>query len=232
MDPEQHRKKAIESHLSGKSIVTICRELGMSRKWFYKWWNRYRSGSSCWFKDESKAPKTIPHKIESYMEELILSIRDRLEKTPYSQKGATAIAWEIHKLGHSVPPYWQINRVLKRNNRTRPTPASKREKSNVSYPYFRQTDHAGEIYQADLVGPRYIKDDGRFYVFNTIDLYHRAANSVAIRSKDDDLIVLALIDTWKKLGIPEFLQLDNDLIFRGSNRYPHSLGKVLKLCLT
>lgn len=41
-----------------------------------------------------------------------------------------------------------------------------------------------------------------------------------------------LIRTWKKLGIPDFLQMDNELSFRGSNRYPHSLGLVLRLCLS
>lgn len=231
MDQEQVRKHAIERHLSGESVIAICRDLAVSRKWFYKWWNRYQSGSSCWFKDESRAPKTIPNKIKPAMEKLILSIRDKLQQTPYSQKGASAIAWEIHKLGHPVPPYWQINRVLKRKNRIRSKSSAKRENSNVSYPYFREADCPGYIHQADLVGPRYIKGDGQFYVLNTIDCYHRGAHSVAIRSKDDESIILALIDTWKKLGIPEFIQLDNELSFRGSNRYPHSLGKVIKLCL-
>jgi len=31
--------------------------------------------------------------------------------------------------------------------------------------------------------------------------------------------------------VPDFLQLDNELSFRGSNRYPRSLGLVLRLCL-
>lgn len=36
---------------------------------------------------------------------------------------------------------------------------------------------------------------------------------------------------WKVLGLPDFLQLDNELSFRGSNRYPRSLGLVIKTCL-
>jgi len=36
---------------------------------------------------------------------------------------------------------------------------------------------------------------------------------------------------WKTMGIPEFLQIDNELSFRGSNRYPRSLGIVLRVCL-
>ena len=36
---------------------------------------------------------------------------------------------------------------------------------------------------------------------------------------------------WKTLGVPDFLQLDNELSFRGSNKYPRSFGIVIKLCL-
>jgi hypothetical protein len=33
------------------------------------------------------------------------------------------------------------------------------------------------------------------------------------------------------MGIPDYLQMDNALNFRGSNRYPRSFGLVIRLCL-
>lgn len=33
------------------------------------------------------------------------------------------------------------------------------------------------------------------------------------------------------MGMPDFLQIDNALTFRGSNRYPRSFGLVIRLCL-
>lgn len=33
------------------------------------------------------------------------------------------------------------------------------------------------------------------------------------------------------MGLPDFLQLDNELSFRGSNRHPRSPGLVIRLCL-
>lgn len=33
------------------------------------------------------------------------------------------------------------------------------------------------------------------------------------------------------MGLPDFLQLDNELSFRGSNKYPRSPGLVIRLCL-
>ena len=33
------------------------------------------------------------------------------------------------------------------------------------------------------------------------------------------------------MGLPDFLQMDNELSFRGSNKYPRSPGLVIRLCL-
>ena len=33
------------------------------------------------------------------------------------------------------------------------------------------------------------------------------------------------------MGLPDFLQFDNELSFRGSNRYPRSPGLIIRLCL-
>ena len=40
-----------------------------------------------------------------------------------------------------------------------------------------------------------------------------------------------MLRCWKAVGLPDFLQLDNELSFRGSNRYPRSPGLVIRLCL-
>ena len=192
---------------------------------------RYKTGDKNWFKDQSKTPKHIPKKLDEKMEQLIVSVRERLENTKFAQIGASSIAWQIRKLGNTPPPSWTINRVLKRNGCITLQAEKKTQKSENKYSYFTEVFYPGNIHQADLVGPRYIRGDGRFYSFNTIDISTHAAHGFPIRSKDDDSIVLALLDTWKSLGVPEYLQFDNELSFRGSNRYPHSLGKVLTLCL-
>ncbi len=83
----------------------------------------------------------------------------------------------------------------------------------------------------DMVGPRYIKGDGRFYSLNIIDLFSHEIYIESQRTKEDSHVCQGLLRCWKTLGIPDFLQMDNALSFRGSNRYPRSLGLVLRLCL-
>ncbi len=43
---------------------------------------------------------------------------------------------------------------------------------------------------------------------------------------------MGLLRCWKTMGLPDFLQADNELAFRGSNRYPRSFNIVLRLCLS
>jgi putative transposase len=40
-----------------------------------------------------------------------------------------------------------------------------------------------------------------------------------------------LISCWKTMGVPDFLQIDNQLCFGESKRYSHSFGTVLRFCL-
>lgn len=101
----------------------------------------------------------------------------------------------------------------------------------MEYPYFTQPVDFNNIHQADLIGPRYIKDDGRFYSLNVMDLYSHRVSLHPQRRKDDQAVALGLIRCWKIMGVPDFLQVDNQLCFRGSNRYPRSFGIVLRLCL-
>ena len=36
---------------------------------------------------------------------------------------------------------------------------------------------------------------------------------------------------WQKIGLPKYLQMDNGLEFRGSNAYPRSLSRLVRVCL-
>ena len=70
MNKIECRKEAVRRRHMGESVASICRELNVSRKWFYKWYNRYQSNDSNWHQDQSKAPKHRPHKIDNEVERL------------------------------------------------------------------------------------------------------------------------------------------------------------------
>ena len=100
----------------------------------------------------------------------------------------------------------------------------------VSYPSLLIT-YSNYVHQIDVVGPRYLKEDGRFYSVNLIDAFDRRNSTNPERRQNRIAVSKGLLSSWKTLGIPLYEQMDNQLSMRGSNQYPHSLGLVIRLCL-
>ena len=108
------RKKAIQRYVQGEKPKAIYSDLKRSKKWFFKWLRRYRSGEKHWYKDHSRAPKNSPRRISDPDEQRIIEVRKKLESQRFAQTGASAIKWELSKSGFSFPSDRTINRVLKR----------------------------------------------------------------------------------------------------------------------
>lgn len=220
------RKQAIDRRKAGESVTDIAASLDKSRRWFYHWWNRYQNsnGADDWYIDKSRAPKTMPTKVSETVEQQVIEARKQLERKRIAQTGAIAIIYHLRSQGVDPPPIWTINRIIARNGLNRSTP---KHRSSKDYPDLFIHSH-----QMDLVGPRYIKDDGRFYSVNIIDACSRSCLVKPFRSKASRNIAKTLAEFWATHGMPDALQMDNELAFRGSNRYPRSFGVVVRFALT
>lgn len=227
MDKEEIlRQEAIRLSLQGHSVQAISKELGRSRQWVYKWLNQYKqSTDQNWSKSQSNVPKHFTIKTPDTIEKTVIEIRKHLTNNAYSQKGAISILYECERLGIRPPSLATINRILKRNNLIGQSPA--KEVKHKEYPsYFLN------VQQMDLIGPKYIKGGFKFYFYCIIDTFTHYAGVYPIRTKSALDIAPCLIDFWKNYGMPDFLQMDNELSFRGSNRYPRGLGTLLRVAIS
>jgi hypothetical protein len=220
------RQEAIRRYLTNEKVSKICKSLKKSRKWFYTWLKRYQTKTNeKWFEDYSKAPKKITKKLDADTEQKILLIRQDLMNEKMAQIGAISIQYEFEKRCYKpLPNIWSINRVISKHNLTK---ESSKKVASQNYPVLFYHTH-----QMDLVGPRYIKGDGSFYSVNIIDVTNHICHTQAIRTKGSNNIVNALANFWKMQGMPDALQIDNELSFRGSNRYPRSFGAVIRFALS
>jgi transposase InsO family protein len=227
MDDYEVRKLAIHRYLSGEKISPIVRSLNKSRQWFYFWLKRYKThdGLGDWFVDESKVPKNQPTKTSPTIERQVIEARQVLQQQRYAQTGAIAIQYEMYRQGLAPPAIWTINRILSKYGLNK-KPSGLYRKSAKDYPQLFLHAH-----QMDLVGPRYIKGDGRYYTINIIDTECHSCFVRPSRTKKTDEVVKALTDFWSSHGMPDALQMDNELAFRGSNRHPRSYGSVVRLAL-
>jgi putative transposase len=228
MDRSQMRVDAIRRRLRGESVVSICRALGRSRRWFYYWFRRYSPSDASWCRDRSRAPRHQARKLPKDVERLICEVRTRLLRQKYAQRGAVAVQWELRRLGvHPLPGIWTINRIIHRH-KLRQAVLPKLPRPN--YPKI-EAGRPGVAQQMDLVGPRYVAHGVRFYGLHLIDICSNAVALETVITKHYRDVCQALVAQWHRLGVPRYLQIDNELSFRGSNRHPRGFGLVVRLCL-
>ncbi len=225
MNEYEKRKQAIQRHEDGEKVTHIVASLGKSRQWFYNWQQRYEQakGQDNWFADQSRAPKQPARKVSDQLEQQVIEARKQLQNKHIAQTGAIAISYYLRSQDIQPPPVWTINRIIARHglNKTKPKRGSRKD-----YP-----DLFIHTHQMDLVGPRWLKADGRFYSINMIDTLCRNCLTTPVRTKASVGIAQALAVFWATHGMPDALQMDNELAFRGSNRYPHSFGVVVRFAL-
>jgi transposase InsO family protein len=155
----------------------------------------------------------------------VIDIRKRLQNEPYAQKGAISVLYEFERLGVKPPSISTINRIFRRNNLL--CQSEVKRLKDTEYP----TSFCN-VQQMDLVGPKYLKGGCRVFFFNIIDIENHYAGVYPITDKSAQNVVRCIIDFWQNYSIPDFLQMDNELSFRGSNRYPRGLGLLLRVALS
>jgi putative transposase len=226
MNEYEKRKEAILRYNGGEKITSIVRSFQKTRQWFYNWLARYknRDADDTWYLDHSTAPLVKPTKINDLIEYQVLQARQELEDQHFAQTGAIAIQYELYRCGLQPPPVWTINRIIARNGLNQRPPKRKQSKE---YPELFVHSH-----QMDLVGPRYLKGDGRFYSLNFIDALSHSCYIKPVRVKSSAEILPAIVEFWSSHGMPDALQMDNELAFRGSNRHPRSFGSVVRFALS
>ncbi len=226
---EQYRILAVERFKNGESPEAICASLGKSRAWLYKWIKRYSECDASWCEDHSRRPCETPNRTPSEIEEIVKMVRLSL----YNQDlfcGAQAILWELEDLGvKPLPSVRTINRILSKNGLTHRR-TGKYEAKGTAYPVL-PSILPNQTHQADLVGPCYLKGPVRFYSLNMIDTATLRCGVHPALTKSGQMVIDGFWGAWKRLGIPERIQVDNAMSFFGSPTHPRGMGPLIRLCL-
>lgn len=228
---ERDRILAIKRYSKGERIATIATSLGHSRQWVYKWIERYESRTelSNWHQRRSANPHSHPHQLSGEVVEAVKTVRLSL----YNQGlfcGAQAIEWELRELGvERLPSLRSINRILSREELTHRR-TGRYEPKGKKYPAL-TADRVNQVHQTDYVGPCYLKGPIRFYSLNSVDLATGRCAISPVLCKASQETIDAIWSHWCRLGMPKHQQVDNELVFYGSRRYPRGMGNLIRLCL-
>jgi transposase InsO family protein len=223
------REQAVQRFRAGESATAICRSLGRSREWLYKWVTRCEVGGTDWAEDGSRRPHNLAGRTAIEIETAIVTARRSLAQRGLFC-GAQAIAWELDALGiKPIPAVRTINRILERHalptRRAGPYVAK-----GTPYPKF-VADRPSARHQTDFVGPCYLAGPVRFYSLHTVDLATGRCAVEPVLGRSSQITVDAVWAMWRRLGIPQHQQIDNDMVFYGSRTYPRGMGPLIRLCL-
>jgi putative transposase len=226
---KQHRILAVQRFKNDESPESICTSLDKSKVWLYKWIKRHSEEETSWCEDRSRRPRSTPMRTPAEIEEIVKMVRLNL----YNQDlfcGAQAILWEMEELGAMpLPSIRTINRILSRNALTH-CRTGKYEAKGTAYPVLPSL-FPNQTHQADLVGPCYLKGPVRFYSLNIVDTATVRCALHPSRSKSGQTIIDGFWSAWKRMGMPERIQIDNAMSFFGSPTHPRGMGPLIRLCL-
>ena len=222
---EDLRKQAVKLIEQGCRVTEVAKQLKRSRQWVYKWIERSSDQKEDWSKSKSTKPHTVANKLATNVEEAIVNTRLMLQKHPYKESGAYPILHELRKQCIEAPSIATINRILKKHGLTQ----SKQRyvKSGIDYP-----EEPFNMQIMDLIGPRYLRGADKFYMLSIINNDTRHAGVYPMLTKNSEDLTKAVTSFWKTYSIPDFLQMDNELSFKGSNRHPRGLGLLLRTALS
>jgi putative transposase len=232
----QIRQQAVALHLQGWKKSEIARKLQRSRRWVHRWISRYTTESRTEsLQDHSRAPKQIGWAYQERIKSMVLQLREEREqgrraKYQYALVSAQAIYYELQELRISpLPSPRTIHLWLKQAGRI---PERKvRKPPNASYPVL-PCKAVNDVQELDFKGPLYLKDRShKYYLMVLRDKVSKKTALRALANKSMDAILDFLVDTWQRMGCPKRLQMDNCLDFRGSNLYPRSPSKLMRVCL-
>jgi IS30 family transposase len=230
------RQQAVALHLQGWKKSEIARKLQRSRRWVQRWISRYTTEApTVSLQDYSRAPKQIGWAYPERIKRMVLELRAERErgkraKYQYALVSAQAIYYELCELHVSpLPSPRTIHGWLKQAGRISERKA--RKPPNPTYPVL-PCQAVNDVQELDFKGPLYLRDHAhKYYLVALRDTMSKKTAVCALANKSMDTILDFLVASWQTMGCPKYLKMDNCLDFRGSNLYPRSPSKLMRVCL-
>jgi putative transposase len=226
---QKERAVAVQRFLRGEDLQSICASMGKSRRWLYKWIARHSPDDPAWCESRSRKPLISPHRTSAEIEDIVEMVRLSL----YNKDlfcGDQAIRWELEEMNvQPLPSLRTIGRILRRRDLTHRR-TGRYEPKGKAYPAL-PSRLPNQTHQADLVGPCYLTGPIRFYSLNSIDPAINRCGIEPMPSQAAQSVLDAVYAVWKRMGIPDNLQVDNEMAFFGSPTHPRGMGPLIRLCL-
>jgi transposase len=222
------RRRAIRLTMKGRRPCEILNLIPRSRVWLYKWQRRYEELGWAGLEDYSRRPHRSPQAYKTATRVLVLNLRRRLTRSAVGLVGARALRQEILKrrLLRTVPCAATIKQWLKEAGLTQSGPPVP-EKIYYPMPHFAPET----VWHLMDWTARYIEGGQKVFAFHTVDARTRGLTETIRPNKAVASVIAHAVEVWQQLGVPDFLQLDNDSAFTGGEKTARRFGAFVRLGL-
>jgi len=202
------RRLVITAVLSGQSQAEVARTYGVSQGWISRLMARYRDEGEAAFEPRSRRPKTTPNATPPAAVDLVLQLRQRLERDGLDA-GAETIGWHLRHRQQIDLSRATINRILVRAGTVTPEP-KKRPKS--SYIRF-EAEQPNETWQSDFTHYR-LKTGRDVEIITWLDDHSRYALHISAHTRVTAPLVLATFKAaTSEHGCPASTLTDNGMVY-------------------
>jgi hypothetical protein len=168
------------------------------------------------------------------IERKVLRLRRWLkERSALGEYGAPAIWREMQERGERpCPSIPTISRILRRRG---VQDARRRVRRPPPPPgWYLPAVAAGhvELDSFDTIEGLAIKGGPDLTILTGISLHGGLATAWAAENVSAKTVIVALVEHWQAVGLPAFVQFDNDNRFQGPKQYSDIVGRVSRLCLS
>lgn len=222
------RRLAIRLSMKGKRPGEILKRIPRSRQWLYKWQHRFEQEGWKGLENLSRRPYHSPQQYPEQAHAVVGKVRRSLQKRGVGLLGPRAIQQEIiqYQLLPEVPGLTSIKYWLKAAGLIQPAPSAPEK---VYYPGPHLPDDC-VWHLMDWIA-RYIEGGEKVFAFHTLEVKTRALQQSLRVDKTTASVREHALEVWQSLGLPDFLQLDNDSAFNGGDKTPRRFGVFVRLAL-
>jgi transposase-like protein len=220
----------------GRTLRDVAAEFGVDHKTVLRWVKRSEGRRTDRVDWSNRPPgrRIAPNRIDPVVEGQILSLRQELrESSALGEYGAQAIRREL--LAHTpdgIPSVSTIVRVLERHGALDHRRRVRRPPPPRGWYLPGLEERRAELDSFDIVEDLKIASGPWVQLLTGISLHGGMTGAWPTEVMDGRHIMDSLETRWREVGLPDYVQFDNDRRFIGAERREAAIGRVARFCLS
>lgn len=182
----------------------------------------------------NRKPGRAWNRTPAALEQHILGVRTALrEHSVLGEYGLDAIGLALHEdgSGQRVPGRTTIYRVLARRGALDGVHRQRRPAPPKGWYLPDLAAGQAELDSFDFIEDLKIAGGPLVDVLTGTSLHGALADAWIMEQPSARATLQALVERWRRDGLPTYAQFDNDTIFQGAHQFPDTVGRISRLCL-